>query len=126
MKRDIELMRKILFEIEDKYQAGEGYIRELNIDNYDMPVVAEHCDLLYQDGLVNMYNPRESDSGLISFLVGNLTTAGYDFLELIRNDDTWQKTTQEVKKKKVPKTIEYISKIAGIFAGAALDQIFDK
>lgn len=126
MKRDMELMRKILFAIEDKYSAGEGYIRELQIVNFDMPVVAEHCDLLYQAGLVNMYNPRESDSGLISFLVGNLTTAGYDFLELIRNDDTWQKTTQEVNKKKVPKTIEYISKIAGIFTGAALDQIFDK
>lgn len=126
MKRDMELMRKILFEIEDKYNAGEGSIRELNIKNYEMPVVAEHCDILYQVGLVNLYNPRESDSGLISFFVGNLTNAGYDFLELIRNEEIWQKTAQEVKKKKLPQTIETISKIAGIFIGAAINQMLDK
>ena len=53
----------------------------------------------------------------MSYQIGNLTNYGYDFLELIRNDDVWKKTEKEINEKKLPKTIEWIAKVAGIFTG---------
>jgi hypothetical protein len=47
MKRDMELFRKILFTIEERYQPGAGLIFCLQIEGYDLKTVAEHCDLLF-------------------------------------------------------------------------------
>ena len=42
MQRDMDLVRKILFYIEDNYQAGQNWIREIEIDNYSKEVIVEH------------------------------------------------------------------------------------
>ncbi len=123
MKRDMELIRKILFTIEEQYEPGDGYIFGLKIDGYDMKMVAEHCDLLYQQGLVKTYKPQFGDDTIVAFSVGNITTRGYDYLELIRNDDVWEKTKAEIEEKKFPKTIEWFAKIAGIFAGNVVKEL---
>jgi len=57
MNRDVELMRKILFKIEEEYKPGEETIWGPNLQGYDMPTIAEHCDLLYQQGLIKEYKP---------------------------------------------------------------------
>ena len=49
---------------------------------------------------------------LLSFSIGNLTNKGYDYLELIRSDETWKQTEQEVKKKNLPQTIETYGMVA--------------
>ena len=123
MKRDMELLRKILFTIEEKYKPSAGYIWILKIDGYDMPTVAEHCDLLYQQGLVKTYKSNYAGNKIIDFAVGNITTKGYDYLELIRSDDIWGKTKNEIEEKKLPKTFEAIAKIAGIFAGNIIKEM---
>lgn len=123
MKRDMELLRKILFTIEEKYKPGDGYIFMLKIDGYDMQTIAEHCDLLYQQGLVQSYKPQLAGNGIYTFSVGNITSVGYDYLELIRSDDIWNKTKTEIEEKKYPKTIEWIAKIAGIFTGNLVKEL---
>jgi hypothetical protein len=123
MKRDMELMRKILFAIEEKYEPGDGTLFGLKIDGYDMKVVAEHCDFLYQQGLVKTYKPQFGDNTIIVFAVGNLTNRGYDYLELIRNNEVWDKTKTEIEEKKLPKTIEWFAKIAGIFTGNVVKEL---
>ncbi len=55
---------------------------------------------------------------LLSFSIGNLTNKGYDYLELIRSDETWNQTELEVKKKNLPKTIETYGMVAASIAGA--------
>lgn len=123
MKRDMELIRKILFAIEEQYKPGDGYIFGLKIEGYDMPMIAEHCDLLYQQGLVKIYKPQFGDNRIFAFSVGNLTDRGYDYLELVRNDGIWEKTKTEIEEKKLPKTIEWFAKIAGIFTGNVIKEI---
>ena len=44
MKRDMELVRKIMFKIEEDYSGTP--IRTFQIDGYDMITVAEHCRLM--------------------------------------------------------------------------------
>lgn len=55
MKRDMELMRKILFALEEQYIAGKGNLLGIKVEGYDKFTIAEHCDLLYQSGLVKEY-----------------------------------------------------------------------
>src|SRR6185369_14934893 len=112
MIRDMELMRKILFKIEKEYKPGEGSMQGPEIDGYDMRTIAEHCDLLEQEGFIKNYQPTFADDGIWLFSIGNVTNAGYDYLELIRNEDVWQKTTAEIEQQKAPRTIETITRIA--------------
>ena len=77
MKRDMELMRKILFKIEEEYKPGHQFISDLAIDgfNYDRSTIAEHCDLLCQQGFVKEYvvTAVNGHRGIHSFRIGNLT-----------------------------------------------------
>jgi uncharacterized protein DUF2513 len=123
MIRDMELMRKILFTIEEQYKAGQGFIWMLKIDGYDMPTISEHCDLLSQQGLVKDFKATMANGGIQGFRIGNLTTYGYDYLELIRNNDVWEKTKTEIEVRKRPNTFEEIAKIAGVFMGNVIKEL---
>jgi hypothetical protein len=125
MVRDIDLMRKILIVIERDYQPGKGNMPGPSIDGYDRSTVAEHCDLLEQDGLIKEYKASYADDAIYAFWIGNLTTRGYDYLELIRNDDVWEKTKAELDAKPHPKVVDEIARIAGIFSGRFFKEIND-
>jgi hypothetical protein len=113
MKRDMELMRKILLAIEKEYEPGQESIDGLKIDGYNRSRIAEHCDLLFQQGLIREYDSDHSRSGGISqFKIGNLTAQGYDYLELIRNNERWEKIKAEISTRNLPNTFEEIARIA--------------
>lgn len=118
MKRDMELIRKILFEIEGNYQPGQIVINSVSIEGYDLNTIAEHCELLFDAGLIRFTEPIRSSGAVLNISVGNLTNDGYDYLELIRNENVWQQTNEEVKKKKLPQTIETIGTVAASIVGA--------
>lgn len=122
MKRDMELIRKILFEIEEKFEPGLGYLHGLSIEGYDNCTVGDHCELIYQAGLITDYKPQRGGQGnkLLMFSIGKLTNKGHDYLELIRNEYTWNKTEEMVVKKKLPATIETYGTVAASIAGAFL------
>ncbi|MFN8413658.1 MAG: DUF2513 domain-containing protein [Anaerolineales bacterium] len=123
MKRDMDLIRKILFAIEEQYKPGEGSIWGLEIDGYDMPTIAEHCDLLYQQGFIKSYKASYGDGVIQVFAIGNISSSGYDYLELIRNNAVWDKTKVEMEKKELPQTFESIAKIAGVFMGNVIKEL---
>lgn len=125
MKRDMELIRKILFEIEDSFEPGQGLLLGLPIEGYEMKVIGSHCELLYQAGLINDFKPSRGGMGnmLLFFSIGNLTNRGYDYLELIRNDERWAQTEEEVKKKNLPETIETYGTVAASIAGAFMREL---
>ncbi len=121
MKRNMELLRTILFEIEELYV--DTSIRELRIDGYTKVQIAYHCKLMYEAGLVSEYKPSYSDQGLLTFYVGSLTWKGQDYLEQIRNPETWEKTMKVIKEKKLPKKLDTIAKVAGIFTGNVINEL---
>jgi len=51
MKRDMELIRKILFKIEEEVDNLTVY--DLEVDGYSMDQVTYHCSLLYDGGTIN-------------------------------------------------------------------------
>ena len=123
MKRDMELMRKLLFAIEEQYEPGEITIFSINIPDYDTQTIAEHCDLIFQAGFIKSYEPITGGGRVLDFTIGNLTNPGYEYLELIRNEEVWGKTKTEIEKKKLPHTFEAIAKVAGVFVGNIIKEL---
>ena len=111
MKRDMELVRKIMFKIEEDYSGT--MIRALRIDGYDLVTVAEHCRMMTAHGLIDEYKPIGADGHpVLTFLVGNLTWEGYDFLDKIRQDTVWNKTKDVITKQGLPMILDVIKEVS--------------
>ena len=112
MQRDMELIRKILFMIEDKYIDTWLSGNEIAIDGYDMKTVAYHCAILYDAGLIHNYEGNYSSNELQFFGVGRLTWDGHELLDKIKNDTVWNKTKSTIKDKGLPFDLETVREIA--------------
>ena len=113
MKRDMELIRKILFKIEDEYHGESIYA--LSINGYDKITIAEHCKLLYEYGLIDKYKALGAKNApVINFFVGNLTWEGYDYLEKIREDTVWNKTKEIITQKGLPMLLDVIKDVSSV------------
>ena len=109
MKRDMELVRKVLFAIEERPTTVAD---TLSIDGYSMEEVAYHCNLLYDAGLVRAYRARYASDEIYAFGVGSLTWDGQEYLERIRSEGVWNKIKQTILGKGLPMTIDVIKTIA--------------
>ena len=105
----MELIRKILFKIEELYRGESIY--KLKIDDYEQWIIKEHCKLMYQQGLIEYVNDDDMDNSPF-FYVGNLTNDGYDYLEKIRQDTVWNKTKEVITKKGLPMILDVVKKVA--------------
>lgn len=122
MKRDMELVRKILFYVEENYVAGQKWLRNIDIEGYDYDVIMEHVLLVYENGLIQDIKDISTLGG-ISYWIGNLSNAGYDFLDKIRSDTVWNKTKTTIKEKGLPMVTGTISTIANAFISAAAEGV---
>ena len=90
MKRDMELVRTILFRIEDKKDLVP---QRIVIEWDDQTQVGRHFDMLFKQGLIDGM-PRKNmqvDSGYDEILVRDLSWEGHDFLANIRKEEVWSK-----------------------------------
>lgn len=121
MKRDMELIRKIMFKIEEDYSGT--LIRALPIEGYDLVTVAEHCRLMMEYGLIDEYKPIGADGHpVLTFLVGNLTWEGYDFLDKVRQDTVWNKTKDVITKKGLPMIFDVVKQISSTIITAMTEE----
>lgn len=121
MKRDMDLVRLILLEIEDKFRSTA--LHNLAIDGYDTETVAYHCKILYEAGLISDYKAQYADNEIYVFGVGSLTWDGNDFIEKIRDNSQWKKVKDTITQKGLPMVIETIKTIANAFVVAAAEGI---
>ena len=121
MKRDMDLVRLILLEIEDKYRSTAIY--DLAIDGYDTEMVAYHCKILYEAGLISDYKAQYADNEIYVFGVGSLTWDGNDFLEKIRDDSQWKEVKETITKKGLPLVVDTIKSVANALISATVEGI---
>lgn len=110
MKRDMELIRKILFKIEVEYVSTALF--NMTIDGYEFNDVAYQCKLLFDAELVDQYKAKYGDNTIYAFTVGGLTWEGHDFLDKIREDTIWNKTKETIRKNGLPIIIDVIKDVA--------------
>ncbi|WP_298846326.1 DUF2513 domain-containing protein [Clostridium sp.] len=110
MKRDMDVIRKILLYIEKNYIDVALY--DIEIEGYNFKTIAYHCSLCYDAEFISDYKGIYADDEIIDFGVGALTWKGHEFLEKIKDDNVWSKTKNVMKEKGIQFTIKAIEQIA--------------
>jgi hypothetical protein len=96
MKRDLDLIRKLLLAAE-AHEHG-FVIDQLRIDGYSEEQVGFHIYLLGQAGFMEVNENTHLHSESPSALPRNLTWAGYEFLEAAKDETVWAKARERVIK----------------------------
>ena len=93
MKRDMDLVRLILLEIEKSGEDPRSEIH-LEIPNYTYEQVSYHIMILHEAGLIEADDL--STMGSDSFwLPKRLTWNGHEFLDAARNDGIWKQAMKK-------------------------------
>lgn len=91
MKRDMDLVRKLLFLIEDQDKSN----LELKIpSDLDRGIVVYHLKLLEQTGYTENTIKYADDKPL--WIYCELTWDGHEFLNAVRNENVWKKLKERI------------------------------
>ena len=100
MKRDMDLVRKILMKMED--DQGYEYLQETEIktEGYPDSAVQYHLRIMIEKGLITNNLPNGEgisniNSTYIEYIPETITWEGHEFLEGIRKEETWEKIKKE-------------------------------
>ena len=94
MKRDMDLVRRLLFLIEEQNDT----FSELKLpQDIDKTIAIYHLNLMEQAGLTENNIKYASDEPY--WVYSQLTWEGHDFLDSIKNDTIWDKTKESIKSK---------------------------
>ncbi|WP_172461883.1 DUF2513 domain-containing protein [Dyella jiangningensis] len=115
MKRDWDLVRQILLELEE---VGHDRV-VVHDDGQDTNVFGYHCKLMHDAGLIEA-NITEYHGGAISGQAVRMTWAGHEFLDSIRPKSTWEKVKMQAKEKGIGLTLDAIKTLAEIAMKAAI------
>ena len=108
MKRDLELVRKIVLTMED---SPGGYSPEMKIEGYSDEEVGYHCYLIVDAGLATGVNMTAYSERSPNWLVTCLTWAGHEFAEASRDEGRWKQAWGIVKEKGGSVTIAVLSEL---------------
>ena len=86
MKRDMDLVRKILFAVED---SEDGNVDLDNIE-YDRSQIYQHIELMKEHCLIDAEVYYGSRRRILACRI-SLTWEGHDFLDMARRDDIWER-----------------------------------
>ena len=114
MKRDLNLIRGILLDIENA-PAGET-VHGFEFEGKSAPEIAEHVNLLLDTGFIEGTVARNSMGIAAHFVVIRLTWPGHEFLAKARNATIWKKVMSQAEEKGVSTSIVIIS---GLLEAAA-------
>jgi hypothetical protein len=97
MKRDMELVRKLLFAIETHEFSSN--LENPPIEGYDEQTIDHHVFLMWEADLVEAIKTDTMSSGPHRRAAARrLTWKGHDALDVLRSDTVWSKTKTVVAK----------------------------
>lgn len=97
MKRNWELIRKIMLAVED-LASTQQVVSGDDIKGYASEVVSYHIQLLKEAGLVKASCSNSLDSG-VECMASQLTWQGHEFLDKVRSPGMWNKTLAVLRDK---------------------------
>ena len=102
MKRDLDLIRKILLEVESCDDPdGIFNTMDINIEGYRAELIQYHVGLLIDAGLVTSPGGTVGfmDASFISYFSVNLTWTGHELLDNAKNESVWQTVKKDLGSK---------------------------
>jgi len=115
MKRDMNLIRELLLQLEES--QGEIKVSNLQVAGYSDKEIAYNAYIMIEGGLAQGSTFTLMEDGRpVAVTLTNLTSAGHDFSDSIKNDTVWNNTLNYLKEKggNIPFTL--IPPIAALFA----------
>jgi len=111
MKRDMDVVRHILFRVEELTPSSvqEG---QLVTDDWDADVISYHAVLMIDAGLLEGKPIRTMGSQTARVIITGLTWEGHDFLDAIRDDTVWSKTKSKVVETAGSVSLEVLKAVA--------------
>ncbi|MGI5873506.1 MAG: DUF2513 domain-containing protein [Bacillota bacterium] len=91
MKRDIDLLRDILLQIENAPAGKSIDDSDIAGSEYDPDIIRYHIKLLYDAELIEGHEIPMAGSALPGYVISSLSSDGFDFLDAIREKTTWEK-----------------------------------
>src|SRR5580704_3082064 len=88
MKRDLELIRKIVLAVED---SEGGRVPQLTFEGLSSSEVGYHAYLLVDAGIARGVDVTTMQSEGPQALITDLTWAGHEFAALVRDDKRWKR-----------------------------------
>lgn len=92
MKRDMELIRNILLQFEERLEFDTPYTPE--VVGYSENQIYYHLKLMDQAGLIEAIDWSGGDSQ--HWVVTSMTNVGHDFLEAARNETFWERAKSAI------------------------------
>lgn len=96
MKRDMDLVRKIMLAVEASERPLDSSL--IRIAGYTGDTITEHMRLLNEAGLIEGISAYSVEHRL-KWIELRLTWNGHDFLDAARNESIWTETVTEVRRK---------------------------
>jgi hypothetical protein len=131
MKRDWDLLRKQLTDIEEEKdvladipdepkfsdQSWDDYERQLKEFNAVEARIAGHLEMLIDNGYVDGIQVLRGADGHFAYGLASprLTMSGHDFLDTMRSSKIWESIKATAKKKGIELTFDAVKSL-GIFA----------
>jgi len=110
MKRDWELVRKILLKVSNEPESEVN--GSLKVEGFSQEAVSYHINILSQADLLSIGPEPNFQFGQYSLEGGGLTWKGNDFLDSICDDSIWEKLNSKAKNKMWGWPSEVVFKIA--------------
>ena len=108
MKRDMELVRQILLQVEQAENDPNEWI-DLSFDQWSHEVVSYHCKILNDARLIEAQDL--SDLSGSDWRPLALTWEGHEFFDAARNDTVWNKAMTSLKEKSMTVPFEVLKAV---------------
>ena len=109
MKRDIDLVRAILLEVESA--TGGVDVGELCSGQHEVDGVCYHVELMQQRGLIDANLWKDANGDVVSATVLGLTWDGQDFLDAMRDMRVWAKAKKAIRSSVGSTTFEVVKRV---------------
>src|SRR3712207_3904379 len=96
MKRDMDLIRKIVLAVED---APSGHAPDLQLDGYTKEQIGYHSYLIVDAGFAAGVDWTSHGDPGPQWLLTHLTWAGHEFADAARDESRWNSAKTTVKDK---------------------------
>ena len=118
MKRDLDLVRLILLEVEKSDEPVHA--EKLTCDAFTFSMIAYHVELMRAHGLLDASISKDWNGKPVYCCIEALTWDGCDYLDAIRNENVWEKTKKVIKETVGSTTLALIKDVAVIVATQAI------
>ena len=110
MKRDLDLIRKILLEIE-KMPAGSDPVQIHSVGgDYSSEEITHHLGLVHDVGFIDAEKIATYDG--TTYLVHRMTWGGHDYLDSVRSDAVWSRVQRKLGKIGGTAALESVKQLA--------------